>query len=269
MGRFSVRRGLTLIETLAAVSVIGVLIALLAPALGSAREAGRSAVCLSNIRQLQLAAMQHARDHDERYPPGAQDFNRNLHRWHGSRGSAGEAFDPREGPLTGYLESAARSSALRECPTFAPVAQELRSRGAGFETGCGGYGYNNAFVGVVRTKGSSGRWVVATDETGSRATRFADPARTVGFTDAALLTDRLIEYSFAEPRAWPDAPAYAPDPSTHFRHEGRASVAWLDGHVSSERMTRSAAGWFSEGDSGEAGLGWFGGPAGNELYDYE
>ncbi len=263
------RRGFTLIELLATVSVIGLLIALMAPALGGVREAGRAAVCMSNIRQLQLAAMQHAKDHDDRYPPGARNILRNLHRWHGERDSPSEAFEPKGGALTDYLESEAVSGAMRECPTFAPIARELRARGVGFETGCGGYGYNNAFVGVVRTRDAAGRWRVASDETGSRSTRFRDPTRTVGFTDAALLTDAIIEYSFAEPAVWPDAPGYSPDPSTHFRHAGETSVAWLDGHVSSERMTRTVPGWYSEGHSGEAGLGWFGAATGNVLYDYD
>jgi prepilin-type processing-associated H-X9-DG protein len=223
---------------------------------------------MSNIRQLQVAAMQYATDHDDRYPPGARDIHQNLHRWHGTRASTGEAFDPSHGPLTSYLGSDALSVAMRECPTFAPVARELRSRGDGFETGCGGYGYNNAFVGVVRERKPDGTWTVASDATGSRSTRFAAPSRTIGFTDAALLTDAVIEYSFAEPRLWPDAPQYAPDPSVHFRHGGEASVAWLDGHVSSERMSQTVDGWYSEGHSGEAGLGWFGTETSNELYDY-
>lgn len=263
------RRGFTLVEALATIGLIGVLLALLAPALESARESARLAACGSNVRQLQLAAMLHARDHDDRYPPGAMDFHANLHRWHGTRERTGEAFDPARSPLAGYLDGGAASSIVRCCPSFAPVAEELTARGAGFEAGAGGYGYNNAFVGVVRAPDGRGGWLVLSDETGSRASRFASPSRTVGFTDAALLTDRLIEYSFAEPRVWPEHPEHAPDPSTHFRHAGAASVAWLDGRVSVERMSETAEGWFSEGSSGEAGLGWVGTASDNRLYDYE
>lgn len=57
-------RAFTLIELLVVVAVLGVLISILLPALGRARAAGVTIACLSGIRQLQLAQVLYANEHD-------------------------------------------------------------------------------------------------------------------------------------------------------------------------------------------------------------
>jgi len=62
-------RAFTLIELLVVVAVIGILSALLLPALSSAKVKARSIQCLSNIRQLNMALVMYAGENDDQCPP--------------------------------------------------------------------------------------------------------------------------------------------------------------------------------------------------------
>jgi prepilin-type N-terminal cleavage/methylation domain-containing protein len=67
--RFSTRvQGFTLVELLVAVSVIGVLAALLLPILSTTRLAANNLTCASNLRQLGMGIFAYAGDNNERYP---------------------------------------------------------------------------------------------------------------------------------------------------------------------------------------------------------
>ncbi len=251
--------GFTLIELLVVIAIIGILAGLLFPTFAKAREMARKANCLSNAHQIALAMMMYADDHDGGYVPAQSPDN--LMRWHGGRTSLDAPFDPRLGPLWTYLGN----EDIKQCPAFS-VTQDAAG---GFEEGTGGYGYNAQYVG-----GSPLPWPAMCVP--AKQTWIADPSNTVLLTDTAFLDceGNLFEYSFCEApyyQLW-HSPA---NPSTHFRHNGMAVVAFCDSHVRAMPMAYThSSGWcpYGEGvtphtadDYREAHLGFLG--EDNSLYD--
>jgi hypothetical protein len=296
------------VELLVSIAVIALLTSVLLPGLSGARESGRQATCACTSRHLMLAVTAYAGDFRGVAPPASSQALRNLDRWHGKRARVADAFAPEGGALAHYLgedgvapvePGGVGARGARVCPSFAATLAALASAGEGFERSCGGYGYNARFVGTVRSRDARGVWAQTSDRSGSPLHRFADPAGTLAFADAAIEYPGVaggagggggsgagvIEYSFIEPRWWPDVPGHRPDPSMHFRHGGTASgpgvatVILLDGHA---RALRRALAW-SSGMYGESTTdprtGWpeplvrghaaSADPDDNALFDYE
>jgi prepilin-type N-terminal cleavage/methylation domain-containing protein len=68
------RSGFTLIELLVVISIITVLASILFPVFAQARERARTAVCLSNLRQIGQAMGLYLGDYEEQFPYAGRDW---------------------------------------------------------------------------------------------------------------------------------------------------------------------------------------------------
>jgi len=211
--------GFTLLELLVVVSIIGVLAALLLPALARSKSSAQRVKCVSNLRQLGLAAQMYWDDNGGsafRYR-GAATNGGDLY-WFGwlARGNEGtRAFDPAPGALYPYLGS--RGVELCPALNYALPSFKVKAVGAAF-----GYGYNLQLSAPV-----------------------GQPAVNVGrlsrLAELALLADAAQVNTFQAP-ATPQRPMLeefyyinVTEATAHFRHSLQANVLFCDGHVGREQ----------------------------------
>jgi prepilin-type N-terminal cleavage/methylation domain-containing protein/prepilin-type processing-associated H-X9-DG protein len=218
----------TLVELLVVIAIIGILAALLLPALARSKASAWRADCASNLRQLGLATLLYWDDNGGRcfqWSYGTMGTGQLY--WCGWLGNGAEGQRPVDrsaGVLYPYLAD----SRVRLCLVLNSAAGRVKLKANSIVST---YGYNvflsAAGMNVSRIKRPTG------------TTLFGDAAQVNDFQAPASRQNPMLEewYYLDNPTNYASAGFY---PHGHFRHAQKASVAFCDGHVATEVMVQGS-----------------------------
>ena len=220
-------RGFTLIELLVVVAIIAILAALMLPALSRSKAQARRVHCLSNLRQMNIAARIYVEDHSGFYPQAYSYGSMNGQ-------AAAIAWDLTTisgnppSVIPGLLWQAQGPKAIQQCPAFGGTA----NWGVDPYTG---YNYNTSYIG--HGQGES-------IPEPAKESSVGRPAETVLFGDGQYVAGANKFMRAPWPNPADDSFNGRWSGTQGFRHLGKSNTAFCDGRAQSlqSRFTSNANG---------------------------
>ncbi len=198
-------RGFTLIELLVVVAIIAVLVAILLPALSTARQSAQAVICANNLRQLNMAHFKWIEDYRDYMicrciPVNYTEGTGPGKYWGGYTWS--QTWVMRK-----YVDSDwGRTGTLYNCPTFKSDISADIGNNPNYGWNYGGLGWLDDSTLFYHFK---------------RYTKVSEPVQTIAFMDSYTAKDFQFGY-LIHPTWYP----------LDLRHNQKVNVAWVDGHVS-------------------------------------
>lgn len=213
--------GFTLIELLVVLAIFSVLVALLLPAAGRSLEAARGVQCLSQLRQLSIAAHTYAANRNGRLPPAYVQNQFVEGRLRRAEWDYITEVDwtqgGRQSRQPGLLWEDEIDVRVQQCPSF---------RGADNAHGdpYTGYNYNTSYL---------GRGPAEANPDPARLAEVRSPTTCAMFGDGEYAdgANKFMRAPLDDVENGGDRFAFRHTGTQGFRHAGRTHVVFVDGHT--------------------------------------
>lgn len=243
------RRAFTLIELLVVIAIIAILAALLFPVFAQAKATAKQIVCLSNMKQIGMAAMMYLSDNNEiwfaaahwdplpGYAPQQMWIGYDNNNYGIDGGFYGHVYErPRNPFRPGSVDPYLKNDGVKRCPSM-PDDWQMSIALSGFSPAYGSsyYSVNPAADGHEFGPGSKTyRFTGGVfDYTGATDSEIDRPAETlVAWEHFARVPMCNFLQSYNWYRSPPDGAAYQfLKDHFHFLHREGSNTIWADGHA--------------------------------------